>query len=546
MNLYSRRKFLKSALLTVGGLAVSSHLGKIKASPFEQSSSKYDLLKKARLSFYKKEYQNAEFLYLKVISEYPDEISGYDGIAKIHNVRQDKLAVVRLYEKGLNNNSHRPVFYDRLARALGALSLGDRKQENNYIFEKQLNISLIEQASILYIEALALAPTKKYLYEGLLDTTQWMEKKNFQLQKFNQQTFTFSEKILQQIDSVIPKLNKIIWEESRKKQKNKGKETHNLSLALEKMKYKSRRELYFKKEIEERENALVKKRKEFIYPFFLAAIANDNKEKAKEYFKKIKSIDEKEINSFFQLSRYYKKKKYYTDLYELYEQENIHSAPYWKKIGQAQILSLMEKEENNSSKQKQIFQLLKEAHEYIEENGIKEDNKALTAIYSGMGSFYLNKSNYQQSRSVLQEGMGKIAEASGFSTTLIINYAKTFEKEGKYGIAEKILLRLSEEDPNTVISEDAFMNTYLIEREQEIKWMKKHKMGRWRRKRGKKSKYIGTESASEKLKASYSLANLYEKRNTSSRHKEVLDYIEKEDPENKFARKRRNKKGNAQ
>jgi Putative Zn-dependent protease, contains TPR repeats len=539
MNPYSRRKFLRSLLLGSGGLILLSTPGKVFAtSQSENKVSKKILLEQARLSFYKREYENAEYNYRQLIKEYPADIVGYDGLAKVYNVRQYKLAIVKLYEQGLDTNPDNPVFYDRLARSIGSLSLGDKKQEEAYIKEKQPDSSLIEYAVTLYMQAIALAPDKKYLYDGLMDSSCWLNKKNIQLQKRQMPPISMSEEITSRMNSMIPLSQKTVWEESRKSIKGRGKTTGDVAVAMQKLQTKPRRELYFEDEMICREKSLSKKSKEFIYPCLFDAISNDNQELAKDYFKQIKSVDQKETHAFSMLSKYYKKKKYYSELENLYGKENSHSSLYWNTIKQAQTLFLVGSTEKNNSKKDQAFRMLEESLRYMEEQDIK-DTKAWAAVYLGMGEYYTDKSLHQQCRSVLLQGIKQIPGTSGFSTALIIDYAKSYEKEGNAQVAEKILLCLSEEKADIVADGDSFMNTYFQKRNRDIKWMQENKVGRWSSERKRKRNKFNRKSSPEKLKASYVLAKLYERQSNQTRYGEVLSYIEKEDSQNEFAKRRR-------
>ncbi len=171
-----KRFFLKqffwgSALLYVNPITFSTS-GKAITDKANNLPTDEITRKQALTYFYKKEYKNAENLFNKLISVHPDKISYYDGLRKVLGAQNRISDICVLYAEGLKKNQDNPVFYDRYARALTALSGGNKIQRSKY--EQETGIDPVDYSLKLYIEAISKFPTNNILKTGLLD----IQKKN--------------------------------------------------------------------------------------------------------------------------------------------------------------------------------------------------------------------------------------------------------------------------------------------------------------------------------------------------------------------------------
>ncbi len=544
MNRYTRRKFLKTIGLGVGGLLVSSSI--LKASSLSSSNNKEDkktlLQENAHENFYRRQYDKAEILYKQYINLYPQDIVGYDGLAKVYGAKQKQLEIVELYQSALQLNSLNPIFYDRLARAMNALSLGNRKQEQAFVSTSGKTF-LLASSALLYLQAIEIDHTKKYLYEGLLDTKHCLEKKNAQLSKTGQPTLEFSNDLSSKI-ATVTKNYENIWKQTRTQQSNKGKITNNLSQSLGKIKEKKRRILYFDDEKRCREKSISKKKNEFIYPFLVQSIKENKIENAEEYFNQIDDSVYKDTYSQFLLTKLYKKNQAYAKLINLRKKEESDSL--WSKLNLAQSYALDGIKNKNTTQLNLALNFYQQAIQY--EEYTTRNTKAIGALYKGIAICYFGKKESEQGRNILQTGLKLLPPTSGVALSLLIEYAESYAQQNSINEAEEILLHLSGENTSIVIQNNEFVETYIKERESQIEWEQKNNVEEWRKelkkarqlRKIKQRKIVNQQLPTpDKLKASYALANIYKKKKLNNKFGNVLRYIEKENPGNAFVSKRR-------
>ncbi|MDR0231500.1 MAG: hypothetical protein LBI82_05210 [Dysgonamonadaceae bacterium] len=550
MSRCNRRKFLKTALLGVGGftlstLPVKGHL--LFSTPSSNNNEeKRLLLNEARQAFCCREYYRAEILYKQFIQLYPDDISGYDGLSKVYKCLGKITETVELYKSALNQNKSNPVFYDRLAKSMNTMSLGNAKQEKAYM-NTSGETFLLGVSALLYLQAIQLAPDKKYLYEGLLDTTRCLEKKNKQLRHFNEPELSFSNELSSNM-SAVTSLYAENWKESRSSLP-RGKTTNNLTLSLNKIKEKKRRELHFEDERRCREGSISKKKKEFIYPYFTKSVKENQPEDMENYFTQINEISPSDTQSKHLLTKRYKKNKDYRRLIDFRIREVSNTTgwndanPFWLKIRLAQALMLNAQASGNKQQIEEALTAYRQAVQQID--GENRNLKALGALYGGMAQCYFAQSAFGKGKETIIEGLEQTPHTSGIAHSLLINYAEGRAAENAPEEAEAILLRLSENDTKKDIT-NKFIASYIKDRESETQWRKDNNMDQWRKEqkeRKKKNKEkqgrFSKESSPDKLKSSYALAKVYEKRNKHTQYNDVLKYIEKENKENEFVRKRK-------
>jgi Tfp pilus assembly protein PilF len=548
MNRYTRRKFLKTLAIGTGAMFLPPFVLNGRTAISTDTIDKEKLRKEASECFYKRRYGQAEELYKQLTEQYPDYIPAWDGLAKVYNAQQNGVAAVELYRSALDKNPQHPLLYDRLARAVNALSLGNYRQEKIYM-ENSGEDFPIQASALLYIQAITMFPDKKYLYEGLLDTVQCLEKKNRQLKKFSLPELDFSAEVNSQI-ATLTSGYKNDWEKTRTKEKNRGKYTNQLPQSLDRLAAKKRRTLYLESEQKCREASLSKKKKEYLYPYFVAAIKAGQYEQAEDCYRQIKETDTSETYTRHILSKGYKKQGQYDKLIELWEKEDTNISSCWQKMHIANALVLKAEKTNSPLPLQRATQIYMEIRPEVDNTA--RDTRLTASLYSGLARCSFLTSGMNAGRMQLQQGLEKLPPGSGEALSLLIRYAESYGNGDSASKAEKILSRLSGENKASTSIGDPFMERYIKNREEKMQWERTNGVGKWAkttngRTHGKGHAQQGKNNRAnpeqDDLKASYALVKLYEKKSNPSRRNAVLNYIEGKDPGNTFAGKRKRNNG---
>lgn len=176
MKTFTRRKFLKSMLCGAGLTLVGnypSHLfaqPKAKENPVQTSENVLiKQFEEARTLFHKKQFAEAEQIYITILTDLPAHISVYDCyknlLAKLN--RTDEI--LPYYKKAINKYPERVDFYDRLAKTYREIATGNKKMENR-VCQIENESDLIQLSIRLYEQAIEQNSEKKFLYFGMLDT----------------------------------------------------------------------------------------------------------------------------------------------------------------------------------------------------------------------------------------------------------------------------------------------------------------------------------------------------------------------------------------
>lgn len=173
MNPVSRKDFLR--LTSLGVLASFLPIQQVNAFSFILDSKKtfskddfataFDLSKTAKKYFYQRDYLLAEQTYSECIRLAPGSIRFYDGMENVLGAQGKFLEIVLLYKNGLEINDKNVAFYDRTARALMRVEIGDKVISKEYR-AKYKSESMLEDGLQLYDAALILEPKKTYLQVG--------------------------------------------------------------------------------------------------------------------------------------------------------------------------------------------------------------------------------------------------------------------------------------------------------------------------------------------------------------------------------------------
>ncbi|AWI25288.1 hypothetical protein [Flavobacterium pallidum] len=253
MDNFTRKDFIRltslgiaATLLPVQKINAISSLAKIKGKTTDDDfQTAFLLAKTAKQNFYNKNFVDAESQYLRCISLAPRAIRFYDGLDNVYCAQGLPLLSVELFKNGMALNPGVIAFYDRAARSLMRLELGNKLLALDYQ-AKISSPSLLQDAAKLYERAISIDNTKKYLSVGY-------------------------EKVLAKIAiaPLIPgyKVNRVF-----KNLKNANRNTYKAAInqktdeeinaLIKKIDTKQRRELFKNKEIEERTiNMLLQKKK---------------------------------------------------------------------------------------------------------------------------------------------------------------------------------------------------------------------------------------------------------------------------------------------
>lgn len=519
---YSRRKFLKTILLGTGGVLASPFSFPLFSNIIQPVDTKSAILEQKRnalRAFYLREYDKAEELYKNLILKCPSDITCYDGLINIYNKHSKYIDAIELLEKGLSKNKSSPVFYERLARSLIKLSLGNLKQESEYIIRSG-NDFLIKRSINLYLDAINIQPDKKYLREGLLDALKSLSKKNQILQKKNLPVLKLDLATEQNVTRESSAY-KEVWERTRNSEKNNLHKLNEnkLSNLLDKCKKKKRREIYFEDERQLREDSIREFNGKCYRALLIKSIHAKNIESATQCYGLLKQNTPKDSFSKGKIVHFYNRISAYDSLESLYElevSEKDHSV--WSEISLARTFI---KQNRNTAQSKEILNNIKNTF-------YSEQSKLQGAIAFNLAELNFRANDYNSGRQNLMEAMNALL-VGGVVNSLVISYAISFLKEGEYLKAKNILLRYTGDDKVKCNSE---IDT-VIKRAQAFK---KEKRREAIKNNGMlKNAYADEELASrESLGAYYALAKTYKRMGDSRGLVEVMNTIRKIDPDDKF------------
>lgn len=173
MASFTRKDFLRLASLSFAATllptekinALSFILDLDSSRPVNGTVDVFDIAKLAKQHFYKKEYELAEEKYRECIELASRDIRFYDGLDNVFGAQGRFLESLLLYKNGLTINPQNVDFYDRTARALMRVGIGEKKMAEQYKRDFSSN-SLLDDALKLYDEALSINPGNAYLLIG--------------------------------------------------------------------------------------------------------------------------------------------------------------------------------------------------------------------------------------------------------------------------------------------------------------------------------------------------------------------------------------------
>lgn len=434
MNTKPRRTFLKQITLAFGVSALfPSNIFAFYTidKEREEAQTKASLKKEAKNLFYAKMYAAAEESYNNLVNKYYDDISVYDGLAKVYLAQFKILEVISLFRSGLNKNANNPLFYDRYAKALMIMSAGYPNKEIEYT-EKHTGIKPIQQAILVLIEAIELYPDKKYLREHLLRAEKSLEKKKLRCNEGDDLlNIDFSERItlLTNDLSTDKRLTKELVQ-STPELKTKDE----IEVLINKIHNKPRRVLLSANDKILREKSIAKEKKRLFFSLFNELHLQRDVEKTKKLYECIDSIDNCDVYYRDKMIQLFRKNRLFDDLIYLYESKKDTFIPVWWVIGLGNAYISKADYSGQSSYYDKALNLY---NEYIGANKLYSAS-AKQLISYGKSKVYLRLNQADECRNEIISALSEVRQNSEISLLLVL-YAESYSKDD-ITKKEKILL----------------------------------------------------------------------------------------------------------
>ena len=491
----SRRNFLQ--LTSLGLLAtfmpfplLADDNKKKYLSNFSVNDAKL-LAIKAKEYFYKKEYLKAEYFYKKCIELVPASIVYYDNLKAVYGAQGKYIDSIELFKTGLTSNPNNVAFYDRMARSLMQLELGNKKIAA--VYKNGSAKSLLNDARKLYKNALKISPNTQFLEIGLKKV---------------------KRKLNDQKNGVDYRLDESYKKNKKKNIRKYKRRFHNYSIEelenqLIKLDAKKRTQLYIDKDIENRKVTCLREKVLILSLLEKKYRKNGNTSSALTTALTWHNLAPKDSEATKKILNLYKKSNDYQGLISFRRKQIENDPRIWSYIGLIKAVQLGHKNGLNVSlnevtticddllsKKWRVIGVLKITILDIKAKNLLKQNKKSEA-----------KKVYED---ILKNE--QISSKEIFSR-VVNGYAIVFLKNNEFEIAEEILRAIlyNKEDVNFDIIPSFFKN----------------KIGL-------------VEKISEKhlIPAYCSLYRVYKKQGAIEKQQLVINQILVIDPKNKFAQKR--------
>jgi len=493
----NRKKFLKlsawgflAALLPVQEIKALSFISDLKE--FDQSNyqTAIDKAKKAKEHFYKKEFTLAENLYLECIQLAPADIRFYDNLQNVYGAQGELLRITELFKNALIANPSKVAFYDRAARSLMRLELGDRVLAQQY---KDTNgsHSLLKDAKTLYNQAIAIDSTKEYLKIGRRKV---------------------KKKIAEDAPSKNYRTDSVSKEEKKRNRKKHNKRYKKLSIEQLKTKIdafenRNRNTLYLESDINTREKN-IKKEKKLVYRSLIKKLKKEREyNQAIAYAESLYEIDRTDQTSLTLLKRLYRKDRNYTKLINVQRTHAENSQKVYAYLGLMHFLQLAYKKQGGSidliSQSIAIGEDLANNWPLVERIKVDTTDK--------LAKSHVLYGDYQKAQRIYKDMITTIKDyAIAQVNKVMLGYALTYFKTGDFNTTRDICL-IAIEELNDIDSLE-YVQRFADKRA--------------------KTDFI------ENIDFYYLLTRVYKRLNQHSERARILNFILSNDPDNKFALKR--------
>lgn len=497
MSNVSRKDFLRlSSWGVIASLIPFQNLHAITSSDSnpligeENFKKAQELAKQAKVFFYKKQYAQAENLYMQCINLAPAAIRFYDNLDNVFGAQSKIFESVILYKSGLDKNPKNVAFYDRAARSLMRVELSSKKVALKYKASIKSD-SLLQDAKVLFEKAIKLDASKTYLTIGL--------------NKINHKINTNALSI----DFKKDKENKAIHKANKSKVKSELNSTSDDKLIkrISDIDTKKRTELFHKKEISQREYHKNKEKKK-IYRLLLSRNILDST-KELNYSKIIFDLDHSDSLSINKLKSSYYKNSKFSEFIDEKRKFALAKNTLYSYIGLMHAIFIAHQKKVASPEN--IDEAIKMGENLLINWSLTETT--LVDVVDKLSRFYIIKGDFIKAKTIAENTLKKL----NISTPFIVNkaifcYANIYFHENKFSEAKNIVLTgLKEINETEVLFSD-------------INIMVKNKIN---------------EKEQDKKALRQFLYSIYFKLNEVSNAKNILLKLEQQNPTDKFVLKRK-------
>ncbi|MCL2651435.1 MAG: hypothetical protein FWD60_10490, partial [Candidatus Azobacteroides sp.] len=280
------------------------------------------------------------------------------------------------------------------------------------------------------------------------------------------------------------------------------------------MEAKNRRELYFDKEKENRQTAMLKQKKQWQTRQIEDSFASNNISRAKKQIETALKEHTKETHLVGVLKKEARKAKNNDVVVAFYEGQYQTKKDFWTIIGYATSLRKQNAQQNFTK----IMSLYEEANALVSKSA-----KEIGALYSGLAQTYLETNRFAECRGEVLKALEITGGSGNISLKLSIDYAKSYAGEQDYGTALGLLKLLKGEAgdgneeidnaivryirPDSVKDEEIYLTQRLFPHER---------------------------TKTEKLDVLYAIAKIQNKQGDREAFRQTLEEIKTIDPENQF------------
>jgi len=443
----------------------------------------------AKKAFYEKNFAQAEQKYLECIALAPASIRFYDNLQKVYASQNKILLAAQLLKSGLEANPTKIAFYDRLAKMLMRLAIGNKKIAKAYGHSLDTSI-LLSDAKQLYLRALAIDSKKAYLTIGL-------EKVNY---KQGVSAATTNAK-----NNVALKAHK---KANRAHAQSRYEKFNNQELLkkIEQISAKKRTKLSTQSDIMQYDQAIIKEKKTLYTLLIHRQFTDKNYKLVLDYAKRRYAVDPMDISSIRTLKYIYVKTSQFKKLVDLVKDYDAVKNTICSKLAIIHAIWLGYKKDATGLT---IAEAIGLATSLLSNPAITIEQRVNTTVM--LNKIYLKQDRFQEAETLMLDLITNYNMKQNKNRIMVANsYISVFVMSNRLEEAQQMLkVALEQKAPNS-----AFHNQTII---QELT--------------GDIDEYR------HKLCFAYKLFWVYKKLGQSGNMNEVLNMILKKFPRDRFALK---------
>jgi len=423
-----RRYFLKASVLSSASFLLANsgivNAGKLVLKS-SVGSSVAELMRSARVEFYKGNFVQAEQLYKTIIASSAGYVPAYDRLVSVYN-RQSRFGdVVKLLRHAFNQDQLSPFFADRLARSLATLAFNC--QSNKRIQESYDHAQLCVESLNIYVSAITDNPDAVFLRSGLSGIVSALEKNRRK-----------NPAAWRDIPSDV--VEKAVSLTVARETEAVRKSPVPLRDQVSHINRKKRVPLYNDKKQAERDNDILKSKKQ-LYRSYIKG-ANSANQSVKSLYVDLYKSDKQDPGTYGALKSVLKKEKDLRTLISVSKARYESLNTKWSKIGYSKDLVFGYLKTKNGS-------YLNEALSLLANISVgNEDGPDLCVAHAVIRAKALSfKRDFTQARSILIEVFRTNSAAvldEYLTNALYIAYSKTYYYAGDIPRAKEVLLPLVE------------------------------------------------------------------------------------------------------